>query len=154
MIHISITRKNKAAILFDEMKTKQNPLYNRRRRKKKKRKILTQKDLPTTILTLESTEPSGALQYIISVVSYSSQLFQTLSANTAAAKANFLIVILLDHSLSKTEQKTSRQKRRKEEENSKLKEEAPDSRLLHTYIRYTACKSSSFLLSKISLCRK
>ena len=37
MIHISITRKNKADILFDEMKTKQNPLYNRRRRKKKKK---------------------------------------------------------------------------------------------------------------------
>ena len=41
-----------------------------------------------------------------------------------------------------------------EESVSKLKEKAPDARLLHTYIRYTACKSSSFLLSKISLCRK
>ena len=41
MIHISITRKNKADILFDEMKTKQKPLYKRHRRKKKERKILT-----------------------------------------------------------------------------------------------------------------
>ena len=60
MIHISITRKNKADFLFDGMKTKQTPLYNRRRRKKKE-KCLPRKRPPTTILTLESTEPSGAL---------------------------------------------------------------------------------------------
>ena len=72
-------QENKADILFDEMKNKQNPftIVAAARKKKEKRKILTQKDLPTTILTLESTEPSGALQYIISVVSYSSQLFPT-----------------------------------------------------------------------------
>ena len=51
MIHISITRKNKADILFDEMKTMQNPLTIVAAARKKKEKKNTYLERPPDYYT-------------------------------------------------------------------------------------------------------